>query len=277
MDPSGAPTRRSGRQRASEPAPAAATPHIKARLFYLPPMACACNQASRRSSSARRRTAQARRLIEAQLLPPQPPLVSAVPAGTTLKELFLTDRGEAYVDLSAELSKNHAGGSLDEILTVYTLVSALTENLPSIMRVQILIDGHEVDTLAGHVDLRCPLRAPQSIEPPKPAAPAGNRDETRDRPPSARPVAPVPVRPRSQRPRRRVGAGRSRPHARDLHGERRRPRAALSAWRGKGWVTAEYGMLPRATSTRTQREATAGKVGGRTQEIQRRLADRCGP
>jgi len=38
---------------------------------------------------------------------------------------------------------------------------------------------------------------------------------------------------------------------------------------GKGWVTAEYGMLPRATSTRTQREATTGKVGGRTQEIQR--------
>ena len=38
---------------------------------------------------------------------------------------------------------------------------------------------------------------------------------------------------------------------------------------GKGWVTAEYGMLPRATNTRTQREATAGKIGGRTQEIQR--------
>jgi ribonuclease PH len=38
---------------------------------------------------------------------------------------------------------------------------------------------------------------------------------------------------------------------------------------GKGWVTAEYGMLPRATSTRSQREASAGKVGGRTQEIQR--------
>src|SRR4029078_11067891 len=38
---------------------------------------------------------------------------------------------------------------------------------------------------------------------------------------------------------------------------------------GKGWVTAEYGMLPRATNTRTQRESSAGKVGGRTQEIQR--------
>jgi ribonuclease PH len=38
---------------------------------------------------------------------------------------------------------------------------------------------------------------------------------------------------------------------------------------GKGWVTAEYGMLPRATNTRSQRESTKGRVGGRTQEIQR--------
>jgi ribonuclease PH len=38
---------------------------------------------------------------------------------------------------------------------------------------------------------------------------------------------------------------------------------------GRGWVTAEYGMLPRATSDRTRREAAAGKQSGRTQEIQR--------
>lgn len=38
---------------------------------------------------------------------------------------------------------------------------------------------------------------------------------------------------------------------------------------GKGWLTAEYGMLPRATGTRTQREAARGKQSGRTQEIQR--------
>jgi len=38
---------------------------------------------------------------------------------------------------------------------------------------------------------------------------------------------------------------------------------------GKGWVTAEYSMLPRATGQRTQRESTRGKVGGRTMEIQR--------
>ncbi|HLH51457.1 MAG TPA: ribonuclease PH [Roseiarcus sp.] len=38
---------------------------------------------------------------------------------------------------------------------------------------------------------------------------------------------------------------------------------------GRGWVTAEYSMLPRATATRTRRESAAGKVSGRTQEIQR--------
>ncbi|OIU66547.1 ribonuclease PH, partial [Rossellomorea aquimaris] len=38
---------------------------------------------------------------------------------------------------------------------------------------------------------------------------------------------------------------------------------------GKGWVTAEYSMLPRATNSRNQREATRGKLGGRTMEIQR--------
>ncbi len=46
----------------------------------------------------------------------------------------------------------------------------------------------------------------------------------------------------------------------------------LPSWRrgsGLGWVTAEYGMLPRATGSRTRREATQGKQSGRTQEIQR--------
>ncbi len=46
----------------------------------------------------------------------------------------------------------------------------------------------------------------------------------------------------------------------------------VPGWRrgsGKGWVTAEYGMLPRATNTRNEREAARGKQGGRTMEIQR--------
>ncbi|MDQ3973421.1 MAG: ribonuclease PH [Actinomycetota bacterium] len=52
---------------------------------------------------------------------------------------------------------------------------------------------------------------------------------------------------------------------------------ALPRWRtgsGEGWVTAEYALLPRATSERTPREATRGRIGGRTHEIQR-LIGRC--
>src|SRR5471032_2586677 len=39
--------------------------------------------------------------------------------------------------------------------------------------------------------------------------------------------------------------------------------------KGQGWVTAEYGMLPRSTNTRGRREATEGKQSGRSQELQR--------
>ena len=62
-----------------------------------------------------------------------------------------------YVDLSPEFRQNHPGGTTNEILTVYAIVSALTANLPAITGVQILIEGKEVDTLAGHLDLRRPI------------------------------------------------------------------------------------------------------------------------
>ncbi len=80
------------------------------------------------------------------------------PAGTTLRALYLTERGDAFVDLSADARTKHTGGALDELFTVYAIVNALTVNLPAMTRVQILIDGKEVDTLAGHVDLRHPLQ-----------------------------------------------------------------------------------------------------------------------
>jgi hypothetical protein len=100
---------------------------------------------------------QARRIVEAQLQPVEAPLTSAVPPGTTLRAVYLSERGEAFVDLSPEVASAHPGGALTELLTVYSIVDALTTNLPAVTGVQILVDGHEVDTLAGHVDLRRPL------------------------------------------------------------------------------------------------------------------------
>ena len=63
----------------------------------------------------------------------------------------------AYVDLGGAFTSGQSGGSLDETLAVYSLVNALTVNLPGISAVQILVEGQQVDTLAGHLDLRYPL------------------------------------------------------------------------------------------------------------------------
>jgi spore germination protein GerM len=101
--------------------------------------------------------AQGRAILEAQLGEAPENLISPFPAGTRLRGFYITARDEAFVDLSAEVAAAHAGGALNEQLTVYTVVNALTTNLPSIQRVQILIGGREVDTLAGHLDLRWPL------------------------------------------------------------------------------------------------------------------------
>jgi hypothetical protein len=62
------------------------------------------------------------------------------------------------VDLTVDAQRRHTGGAIEELFTVYTVVNALTVNLPGIARVQILVEGKEIDTLAGHVDLRHPLQ-----------------------------------------------------------------------------------------------------------------------
>ena len=100
---------------------------------------------------------QARIVIEAQLAEPPAPLLSPIPPGTRLLSLYLTELGEAFVDLSEEVTLGHSGGSLEELFTVYAIVNALTTNLPAINAVQILVNGREVDTLVGHVDLQHPL------------------------------------------------------------------------------------------------------------------------
>lgn len=100
---------------------------------------------------------QARALVEAQLQPAPPPLAQSIAEGTKVRQIFVTEDGTAFVDLSKEAVTNHRGGSLDELFAVYAIVNAVTVNLPAIKGVQILIEGQEVDTLAGHVDLRHPL------------------------------------------------------------------------------------------------------------------------
>jgi spore germination protein GerM len=130
---------------------------IKAHLFYLSGDGTRLTAVERDVPYAEQTVAQARRIVEAQLAPVDAPLVSAIPAGTTLRAMFVTEQGAAFVDLSPEVAAAHPGGSLNELLTVYTIVQALTTNLPAVTSVQLLVDGKEVDTLAGHVDIKRPL------------------------------------------------------------------------------------------------------------------------
>ncbi|HTL01429.1 MAG TPA: GerMN domain-containing protein [Vicinamibacterales bacterium] len=130
---------------------------IHARLFYVDPDGEHLVAVEQEVLYGEGTTEQAKRIIEAALVVPPAPNLSAIPAGTKLKALYLTSKGEAYVDLSPEVQKNHPGGTTSEMLTVYALVNTLTSNLPAITGVQLLIDGKEIDTLAGHLDLRRPL------------------------------------------------------------------------------------------------------------------------
>jgi germination protein M len=90
-----------------------------------------------------------------------------IPRGVSLRELFITSQGVAYLDLSRELVSNHTGGSSGEELTVFSLSQTLIANFPAVKTVKILVEGREIQTLAGHMDLTVPYgRAPQYLQPP---------------------------------------------------------------------------------------------------------------
>ena len=152
--------------------PGTSVPRITATLYYGSDDGQALVAVRREVPLAEGVVPQGREIVAMQLQPAPSPFASVVPEGTTLRAFYVTERGDAFVDLSPEASSGHPGGSSTELLTVYAIVNAVTANLPSIQRVQILIDGREADTLAGHVDLRRPLQPDLSIvrepEAPKP-------------------------------------------------------------------------------------------------------------
>jgi spore germination protein GerM len=150
-----------------EPPPPAATARIEATIFYGTPDGQALVGVRREVELADDILAQGREILRHQLQPAPAPYVSVIPEGTVLRAFYVTDRGEAFVDLSSEITTAHPGGSMTELLTVYALVNAVTANLPALERVQLLVEGREVETIAGHVDVRRPLsRDPSLVQAP---------------------------------------------------------------------------------------------------------------
>ena len=132
-------------------------PQDQGELFYVSEDGMRLTSVERDVAYGDGPAAQAEEIIKAQIAPVAAPLLSAVPPGTALRAFYLTAGGDAFVDLSRDVVSAHPGGSLDELLTVYAIVNAPTVNLPAVTAVQVLVEGKEVDTLAGHVDLRRPL------------------------------------------------------------------------------------------------------------------------
>jgi hypothetical protein len=155
-------------------AAAPAVPRIKATLYFASEDGMRLVPAEVDVPLAEGAVAQARSIVEAQLSAEAPsPLLSTIPKGAALRGIFISQRNEAFVDLDPAIRSAHPGGTLQELMTVYTIVNVLLTNLPNLREVQILIGGQEVDTLAGHVDLRRPLRKNEglilsSVTPPLP-------------------------------------------------------------------------------------------------------------
>lgn len=101
----------------------------------------------------RRFDEQVRQVIDALIAGPGDERgVSAIPEGTQLLSVsFDPEAATLYLDFSAELVVGHPGGSAAEYCTVAVIVRTVGENFPEVRAVQVLVDGSQVDTIAGHI------------------------------------------------------------------------------------------------------------------------------
>lgn len=130
---------------------------IHAALFYVSDDGSSLTSKTREVLYGATTAEQVRRIVEAQVQAPIDGAPTAIPTGTTVRSVFIGAHNEAFVDLGGTIRSGHSGGSLNEALAVYAIINAVTVNIPDVTAVQILIDGRQVDTLAGHIDLRYPL------------------------------------------------------------------------------------------------------------------------
>jgi spore germination protein GerM len=106
---------------------------------------------------------EAKELVTELTHGPQGKLIPTLPAETKLLALELDEPGIAKVSFNRALVKGHPGGSSAELMTVYSVVNSLTLNFPEIKRVQILVEGKEIETITGHLSLKKPLSTNPSL------------------------------------------------------------------------------------------------------------------
>jgi Sporulation and spore germination len=95
--------------------------------------------------------AQAKEIVKALLEGSKAGLVNTFPAGVVLIDVKVGDAGIASVNFSKNLIKKYQGGSTAEMATIYSLTNSITQNIPSIKKVKILVEGKELSSIKGHI------------------------------------------------------------------------------------------------------------------------------
>ena len=95
--------------------------------------------------------AQAKEIVKALLEGSKAGLVNTFPAGVVLIDVKVSDAGIASVNFSKNLIKKYQGGSTAEMATIYSLTNSITQNVPSIKKVKILVEGKELSSIKGHI------------------------------------------------------------------------------------------------------------------------------
>lgn len=126
-------------------------------IWYASPQEDAMVAEKRRVPPSPTPFARAKASLQELIAGPTSGALRTVSAEVKIRELFIDDQGTAYIDFTEALSQTHPGGPWAEMLTLRSILLTLAANVPEITRVQILIEGREVETLAGHLDIRRPL------------------------------------------------------------------------------------------------------------------------
>jgi spore germination protein GerM len=100
---------------------------------------------------------EARETVLELIKGPKEKLIPTLPPHTRLLTLQVDQSGVARVNFDQTLSKEHPGGSSAEMMTIYSIVNSLTVNFSQVKRVQILINGKAVESIAGHISLKQPI------------------------------------------------------------------------------------------------------------------------
>ncbi|MFH1502457.1 MAG: GerMN domain-containing protein [Candidatus Eisenbacteria bacterium] len=87
--------------------------------------------------------------------------VRTLPQGTLIRSVVFDDRGGAFVDFSRELIDGHPGGSTGELMTISSVVQTLVRNFPDVAQVTFLVEGRQIESVAGHIDATVPFSVDQ--------------------------------------------------------------------------------------------------------------------